>query len=125
MSENNNGGINIGDELNKVFKMGVGAVSSAVEKGKSFVEDLTTEGSDLNKRASELGDQLKAKGEAVIEKVKAYGAEAEEKVEDAVGDVSGSIEGLLGKFESFSDEHLKSIIDKAQGLLDSRKQQGE
>ena len=57
MSEQNNDKKtpNLGEELSRVIKLGVGAVAGAVEKGVDFVEELTTEGTEANKRAAALG----------------------------------------------------------------------
>ena len=57
MSEtgNSNQKPSLGDELNKEFKMGVGAVAGAVEKDMGFVHELTTEGTETNKRAAQMG----------------------------------------------------------------------
>ncbi len=124
MSEQNNEnkGMNLGDELGKVFKMGVGAVAGAVEKGVSFVQDLTTEGTEANKRAAELGDQLTKKGNEALDKTVQFGEQLKGKVSDLMSSAPRDLDGWLSLVEALPDEHLNAIKAKIEDLLNARGQ---
>ena len=115
---NNNHKPSLGDELNKVFKMGVGAVAGAVEKGVGFVQELTTEGTETNKRAAQMGDDLTRKGGETLEKARALGDQlknwvvgAEQSEDEAEG---------MDTLDDLSDDQLRKVAARADELLKAR-----
>lgn len=107
----------LGEELGKAFKMGVGAVASAVEKGVTFVEELTTEGTETRKRASELGDKLSRKGEAVLDKTAQFGAQIKGKVSGAFEEMD--LKTALGALDSLDKEELLQVKARVEELLEA------
>lgn len=130
MSEtgNNNHKPSLGDELNKVFKMGVGAVAGAVEKGVGFVQELTTEGTETNKRAAQMGDDLTRKGGETLEKARALGDQlknwvigADQSEDEAEGaDQSEDEAEGADALDDLSDDQLRKVAARADELLKAR-----
>ena len=115
MCDNDNKMDKLGEELGKVFKMGVGAVASAVEKGVTFVEELTTEGTETHKRASELGDKLSRKGETVLDKTAQFGTQLKDKVSGAFEDMD--LKTAMGALKSLDKEELLQVKARVEELL--------
>lgn len=120
MSEtgNSNQKPSLGDELNKVFKMGVGAVAGAVEKGMGFVHELTTEGTETNKRAAQMGEDLTRKGGQTLDKARALGDQFKNWVTGAVSQADEDC--LLDALDALTDEQLLRVAARVDELLKSR-----
>lgn len=127
MSEQNNDKKtpNLGEELTRVIKLGVGAVAGAVEKGVDFVEELTTEGTEANKRAAALGVELTRKGEQVFDKTAKLGTQLKDKVAGAVGSIPVGFDNVLSSLEGLADEQLEGLKEKIDQLLARRSEQAQ
>lgn len=106
-----------GKSLGDLLKAGVGALASAVEKGKDFVDDVTTEGTPANQRASELVNDLTRKGQETIEQTKSFGKQVKDKMVSAVCADLGEFDNLIEALDSFPREQLTAIKEKAEALL--------
>ncbi|MEG1262984.1 MAG: hypothetical protein RSE59_02015 [Clostridia bacterium] len=122
--QKNNGG-NLGDELSRIFKLGVGAVAGVVEKTATFVDDLTTEGTEVNKKASEIGQGLTRKGEEVLGKTSELGNQLKEKMKGALSDLSMTFDELMDRVGEFTDEQLLALKQAVDQLIEDRKKAPE
>lgn len=121
MTENNDDRTpNLGEGLSRIIKLGVGAVAGAVEKGVGFVDELTTEGTEANKRAAALGEQFTRKGEQVLDKTAKFGSQFKDKVVEAVNSVPVGYENLVSTLEELTDEQLGDLKSRLDALIAKR-----
>lgn len=106
---------NILDGVGKILKMGVGAVANAVEKGVTYVNEVTTEGTEANKRAVELGEDLAKKGEEIIGKTSEFSGQIKEKVKGCMN--SSGYDAVMEALDNMTCAELKAIKTKIEALL--------
>lgn len=104
------------DNVGKFVKMGVGAVASAVEKGVGYVNEVTTEGTEANKRATELGENLAKKGEELLGKTSEFGDQIKEKVKCAMSQ-SSDYDSVMDALDNMSVAELKAVKTKIEALI--------
>ena len=91
----------IGEELNRLFLAGVGAVAMTAEKSKELVDTLVKKGELTVSQGKELNEELKHN--------------VKEKIREAVGcekEASSGSSSILEKMEKMSPEELEAIRAK-------------
>lgn len=107
----------LGKDVGDFFKAGVGALASAVEKGKSFVDELTTEGTETNKKVSQTMQDLTKKGEEALGQAKEFGSQLTNKVKDAVSSQIVDVEAFKAALKGFSRDQLMAVRDEIDRYL--------
>ena len=118
-------GFDVAEDLKKALKAGLGAILSTVEKTMSYAQEVTTEGTEANRRMTEAIDAMAKKGDEVLKGVSSFGNEMKDKIASAVNSIPVGYENILSTLPLLTEEELCAIREKAAEILAARAAQAE
>ncbi len=100
--------LNFGEDLKKLFLLGVGAVATTAEKSKEIIDELVKKGELTVEQGKALNDELKR---TIKEKTKSASAE-------------NSDTNIVNKLDNMNDEEIQAIKAKLAEIENRKNSKG-
>ena len=100
--------LNFGEDLKKLFLLGVGAVATTAEKSKEIIDELVKKGELTVEQGKALNDEIKR---TIKEKTKSASAE-------------NSDTNIVNKLDNMNDEEIQAIKAKLAEIENRKNSKG-